>query len=97
MVNAPFVVPFSYQVALLDYGQVKQLPNDLRLGYANLILAVADNDSSRVAQSYKYSYPSTFFLSMTISFYCLSYKIYGNSLIIRWPLIYISIAFIILL
>uniref|UniRef100_A0A6V7QWG7 Protein kinase domain-containing protein n=1 Tax=Ananas comosus var. bracteatus TaxID=296719 RepID=A0A6V7QWG7_ANACO len=41
------------EVALLDYGQVKQLPNDLRLGYANLILAVADNDLSRVAQSYK--------------------------------------------
>lgn len=45
---------FPFQVALLDYGQVKDLPDDLRLGYANLILAIADNDSIRASQSYKY-------------------------------------------
>ncbi|KAI3922698.1 hypothetical protein MKW98_006829 [Papaver atlanticum] len=41
------------EVALLDYGQVKDLPDDLRLGYANLVLAIADNDSIRASQSYK--------------------------------------------
>ncbi|XP_073004096.1 uncharacterized protein [Typha latifolia] len=41
------------EVALLDYGQVKQLSDNLRLGYANLVLAIADKDSSRAAQSYK--------------------------------------------
>ncbi|GAB4853032.1 hypothetical protein Ancab_017221 [Ancistrocladus abbreviatus] len=39
------------QVALLDYGQVKDLPNNLRLGYANLTLAIADNDPIRAIQS----------------------------------------------
>ncbi|CAN1251535.1 Protein ACTIVITY OF BC1 COMPLEX KINASE 8, chloroplastic [Linum perenne] len=41
------------QVALLDYGQVKDLPNDLRLGYAELVLAMADNDPLGAKQSYK--------------------------------------------
>ncbi|XP_058093783.1 uncharacterized protein LOC131239891 [Magnolia sinica] len=41
------------EVALLDYGQVKHLPDDLRLGYANLIMAIADNDPMRTVQSYK--------------------------------------------
>ncbi|GJR02923.1 protein kinase superfamily protein [Tanacetum coccineum] len=37
------------EVALLDYGQVKELPNPLRLGYANLVLAIADNDHTRAS------------------------------------------------
>ncbi|KAK9049464.1 hypothetical protein SSX86_031568 [Deinandra increscens subsp. villosa] len=37
------------EVALLDYGQVKELPNSLRLGYANLVLAIADNDHIRAS------------------------------------------------
>lgn len=41
------------EVALLDYGQVKHLPDSLRLGYANLILAIADSDPLRASQSYK--------------------------------------------
>ncbi|XP_028082855.1 probable protein kinase UbiB isoform X5 [Camellia sinensis] len=41
------------EVALLDYGQVKDLPDNLRLGYANLVLAIADNDSLRVSKSYR--------------------------------------------
>ncbi|OVA17579.1 Protein kinase domain [Macleaya cordata] len=41
------------EVALLDYGQVKDLPDSLRLGYANLILAIADNDPVRASQSYR--------------------------------------------
>ncbi|KMZ69812.1 hypothetical protein ZOSMA_206G00210 [Zostera marina] len=41
------------EVALLDYGQVKHLPEYLRLGYANLVLAMADNDPLRAVQSYK--------------------------------------------
>ncbi|KAF5175831.1 kinase superfamily protein [Thalictrum thalictroides] len=42
-----------YRVALLDYGQVKDLPDNLRLGYANLILAIDDNDPLRATQSYR--------------------------------------------
>lgn len=45
---------FLFQVALLDYGQVKNLPNSLRLGYANLILAIAENDPIKASESYKY-------------------------------------------
>ncbi|CAH9114724.1 unnamed protein product [Cuscuta epithymum] len=41
------------QVALLDYGQVKDLPDNLRLGYANLILAIADNDPVKAEHSYR--------------------------------------------
>ncbi|XP_057970414.1 uncharacterized protein LOC131159481 isoform X2 [Malania oleifera] len=41
------------EVALLDYGQVKDLPNELRLGYANLVLAMADNDAIRASASYR--------------------------------------------
>ncbi|KAG5594347.1 hypothetical protein H5410_035579 [Solanum commersonii] len=40
-------------VALLDYGQVKDLPENLRLGYANLILAIADGDATRARESFK--------------------------------------------
>ncbi|KAK6275981.1 hypothetical protein POUND7_005690, partial [Theobroma cacao] len=40
-------------VALLDYGQVKDLPDQLRLGYANLVLAMADNDPVKAAESYR--------------------------------------------
>ncbi|CAN1251539.1 Protein ACTIVITY OF BC1 COMPLEX KINASE 8, chloroplastic [Linum perenne] len=39
--------------ACLHYGQVKDLPNDLRLGYAELVLAMADNDPLGAKQSYK--------------------------------------------
>ncbi|GAV91948.1 ABC1 domain-containing protein [Cephalotus follicularis] len=41
------------EVALLDYGQVKDLPEKLRLGYANLVLAIADNDLIRASESYR--------------------------------------------
>ncbi|KAK7265589.1 hypothetical protein RJT34_33211 [Clitoria ternatea] len=41
------------QVALLDYGQVKDLPEQLRLGYANLVVAIANNDPLRAAESYR--------------------------------------------
>ncbi|KAI5569392.1 hypothetical protein BDE02_12G074300 [Populus trichocarpa] len=41
------------KVALLDYGQVKDLPDKLRLGYANLVLAIADGDPIRAAESYR--------------------------------------------
>ncbi|XP_023639271.1 uncharacterized protein LOC17875610 isoform X1 [Capsella rubella] len=40
------------EVALLDYGQVKELPDNLRLGYANLVIAMADNNPKRVSQSF---------------------------------------------
>ncbi|XVE54533.1 hypothetical protein DITRI_Ditri03aG0089300 [Diplodiscus trichospermus] len=41
------------EVALLDYGQVKDLPDQLRLGYANLVLAMADNDPVKATESYR--------------------------------------------
>ncbi|WJX94460.1 hypothetical protein P8452_75875 [Trifolium repens] len=41
------------EVALLDYGQVKDLPEELRLGYANLVLAIADGDPVRASESYR--------------------------------------------
>lgn len=41
------------EVALLDYGQVKDLPEQLRLGYANLVLAIADCDPARASESYR--------------------------------------------
>ncbi|WMV21213.1 hypothetical protein MTR67_014598 [Solanum verrucosum] len=42
-------------VALLDYGQVKDLPDELRLGYARLVLAIADNNPLRASESYRCS------------------------------------------
>ncbi|KAL9235572.1 hypothetical protein vseg_010320 [Gypsophila vaccaria] len=41
------------EVALLDYGQVKDLPENLRLGYANLVVAMADNDPTRAIESFR--------------------------------------------
>lgn len=41
------------EVALLDYGQVKDLPDQVRLGYASLVLAIADNDPIRATESYR--------------------------------------------
>ncbi|XP_061366543.1 uncharacterized protein LOC133309755 [Gastrolobium bilobum] len=41
------------EVALLDYGQVKDLPEQLRLGYANLVLAMADGDPLRASESFR--------------------------------------------
>lgn len=54
-VSFTWVVSIVYrdQVALLDYGQVKELPDNLRLGYANLVIDMADNNASRVAQSFR--------------------------------------------
>uniref|UniRef100_A0A7N1A3F0 Protein kinase domain-containing protein n=1 Tax=Kalanchoe fedtschenkoi TaxID=63787 RepID=A0A7N1A3F0_KALFE len=41
------------QVALLDYGQVKEISDDLRLGYAKLVIAIADKDPVLAEESYK--------------------------------------------
>lgn len=41
------------EVALLDYGQVKDLPDSLRLGFANLVLAMADDDPVRATESFR--------------------------------------------
>ncbi|KAI4336278.1 hypothetical protein L6164_014822 [Bauhinia variegata] len=41
------------EVALLDYGQVKDLPEQLRLGYANLVLAIADGDPISATESFR--------------------------------------------
>ncbi|XP_020978143.1 uncharacterized aarF domain-containing protein kinase 1 isoform X4 [Arachis ipaensis] len=48
------------EVGLLDYGQVKDLPEPLRLGYANLVLAIADGDQLRAAESYSLSQKNCF-------------------------------------
>ncbi|CAM8926167.1 unnamed protein product [Rhodiola kirilowii] len=41
------------QVALLDYGQVKEMSDDLRLGYAKLVIAIADKNPVLAEESYK--------------------------------------------
>ncbi|XP_062207826.1 uncharacterized protein LOC133909421 [Phragmites australis] len=41
------------EVALLDYGQVKEMPDDLRLAYANLVIAMADDDFLRAEESFR--------------------------------------------
>ncbi|XP_016900158.1 uncharacterized protein LOC103484179 isoform X2 [Cucumis melo] len=41
------------EVALLDYGQVKDLPDQLRLGYAKLVMDIADGDASRTAETFR--------------------------------------------
>ncbi|TVU36132.1 hypothetical protein EJB05_18048 [Eragrostis curvula] len=43
----------SLFVALLDYGQVKEMPEDLRIGYANLVVAMADDDFLRAKESFR--------------------------------------------
>lgn len=50
--ESSFVTPF-YQVALIDYGQVKDLPDQLRLGYAKLVLHIADGDATGVAETFR--------------------------------------------
>ena len=39
------------RIALLDYGQSKQLPPKNRLALANMIIALADKDTVRISQS----------------------------------------------
>lgn len=39
---------------MLDYGQVKDLPENLRLGYAKLILAIADGNATTAKESFKW-------------------------------------------
>jgi aarF domain-containing kinase len=46
-------------VALLDYGQVKEMPEDLRLAYANLVVAMADDDFLRAEESFRYAQSHT--------------------------------------
>ncbi|CAM6010856.1 unnamed protein product [Sphagnum balticum] len=41
------------KVALLDYGQVKELGEDLRLGFARLVLALASNNVSEIGRCFK--------------------------------------------
>ncbi|GJM92161.1 hypothetical protein PR202_ga08596 [Eleusine coracana subsp. coracana] len=45
--------PGNILVALLDYGQVKEMPEDLRLAYANLVVAMADDDFLRAEESFR--------------------------------------------
>lgn len=67
---------YSFQVALLDYGQVKDLPDELRLGYAKLVLAIADNDPLRASDSYRcYNLPWKFFVvNLYFPFFCFHSK-----------------------
>lgn len=67
---------YSFQVALLDYGQVKDLPDELRLGYAKLVLAIADNDPLRASDSYRcYNFPWNFFVvNLYYSSFCFHSK-----------------------
>jgi predicted unusual protein kinase regulating ubiquinone biosynthesis (AarF/ABC1/UbiB family) len=43
------------KVALLDYGQVKELSEDLRLGFARLVVALASNNVSEIVSCFKYA------------------------------------------
>jgi len=64
---------------LLDYGQVKDLPEQLRLGYANLVLAIANRDPLRAAESYRYwnlSYPYNIMLSFLLK---IRTEVYNNA------------------
>lgn len=57
------VLPFSFltlvtnlewfQVALLDYGQVKELNDDIRLGFARFIVAYSANNIPEIGRSFK--------------------------------------------
>lgn len=38
---------------MLDYGQVKDLPDQLRLGFADLVLAMADSNPVKATESYR--------------------------------------------
>lgn len=38
---------------MIDYGQVKDLPDQLRLGYAKLVLHIADGDATGVAETFR--------------------------------------------
>ncbi|MCO5578818.1 hypothetical protein L7F22_032665 [Adiantum nelumboides] len=41
------------KVALLDYGQVKELPNQMRLDYAKVVLAIDSQNPYEINQSFK--------------------------------------------
>ncbi|KAL2612142.1 hypothetical protein R1flu_023834 [Riccia fluitans] len=41
------------KVSLLDYGQTKELSEELRLGYANVILALANSNSDEVGSAFR--------------------------------------------
>ncbi len=47
-------------MALLDYGQVKELSEDLRLGFARLVVALASNNVSEIVCCFKYALLSPF-------------------------------------
>ncbi len=48
-----FLFSSTRQVALLDYGQVKDFPDALRLAYANLVVAMANNDPNAAKESFR--------------------------------------------
>lgn len=62
-----------FQVALLDYGQVKEMPDDLRLAYANLVVAMADDDFVRAEESFMYA-QSLAMLYSTVYIYLNSWR-----------------------
>ena len=46
-----YSTPTGGKVGLLDYGQSKKLPDDERLGFASLILALGEGDPQRVSDA----------------------------------------------
>ena len=56
-------------MALLDYGQVKEMPEDLRLAYANLVVAMADDDLLRAEEGFRYAL-------LQIMLYCIFYCVH---------------------
>ena len=43
----------NFQIALLDYGQVKEFSTSLRLDYANLVLALNARNPFEIARCFK--------------------------------------------
>ena len=52
----------NVQIALLDYGQVKEFSTSLRLDYANLVLALNARNPFEIARCFKYR----FFISVSL-------------------------------
>jgi len=40
-------------VALLDYGQVKEIDDDIRLGFARLVIALASSNVREIGFSFR--------------------------------------------
>ena len=70
-------------MALLDYGQVKEMPKDLRLAYANLVVAMADDDLLRAEEGFRYAQLQTMLFS-TVYIYLNSWS---HCKVVKWNIL----------